>query len=292
MYIGRFAPSPTGPMHFGSLVTAVASYLDAKHQNGLWKIRIEDLDQPRVVKQSDKAILNTLHQHGFQWDDEIIYQSHRIDIYEEYASHLNQKENTYFCECSRKEIADSALAGIDGMIYPGTCRDKKLDSQYHALRIKAEDICMAFKDKIQGVIQQNILKDFGDYILKRSDGIYAYQLAVVIDDALQNINNIVRGADLIDSTLRQKYLQKKLSLPSIHYAHIPIATLNQKKLSKENQSTPIDHSNIKDNLIACLKFLGQDYEIIKKENALTNFWATAMKLWDISLVPKIKTIEI
>ena len=292
MYIGRFAPSPTGPMHFGSLVTAVASYLDAKHQNGLWKIRMEDLDQPRVVKQSDKAILNTLHQHGFQWDDEIIYQSHRIDIYEEYASHLNQKENTYFCECSRKEIADSALAGIDGMIYPGTCRDKKLDSQYHALRIKAEDICMAFKDKIQGVIQQNILKDFGDYILKRSDGIYAYQLAVVIDDALQNINNIVRGADLIDSTLRQIYLQKKLSLPSIHYAHIPIATLNQKKLSKENQSTPIDHSNIKDNLIACLKFLGQDYEIIKKENALTNFWATAMKLWDISLVPKIKTIEI
>lgn len=292
MYIGRFAPSPTGPMHFGSLVTAVASYLDAKHQNGLWKIRIEDLDQPRVVKQSDKAILNTLHQHGFQWDDEIIYQSHRIDIYEEYASHLNQKENTYFCECSRKEIADSALAGIDGMIYPGTCRDKKLDSQYHALRIKAEDICMAFKDKIQGVIQQNILKDFGDYILKRSDGIYAYQLAVVIDDALQNINNIVRGADLIDSTLRQIYLQKKLSFPSIHYAHIPIATLNQKKLSKENQSTPIDHSNIKDNLIACLKFLGQDYEVIKKENTLTNFWTTAMKLWDISLVPKIKTIEI
>ena len=292
MYIGRFAPSPTGPMHFGSLVTAVASYLDAKHQNGLWKIRIEDLDQPRVVKQSDKAILNTLHQHGFQWDDEIIYQSHRIDIYEEYASHLNHKENTYFCECSRKEIADSALAGIDGMIYPGTCRDKKLDSQYHALRIKAEDISMAFKDKIQGVIQQNILKDFGDYILKRSDGIYAYQLAVVIDDALQNINNIVRGADLIDSTLRQKYLQKKLSLPSIHYAHIPIATLNQKKLSKENQSTPIDHSNIKDNLIACLKFLGQDYEVIKKENTLTNFWTTAMKLWDISLVPKIKTIEI
>ena len=292
MYIGRFAPSPTGPMHFGSLVTAVASYLDAKHQNGLWKIRIEDLDQPRVVKQSDKAILNTLHQHGFQWDDEIIYQSHRIDIYEEYASHLNQKENTYFCECSRKEIADSALAGIDGMIYPGTCRDKKLDSQYHALRIKAEDICMAFKDKIQGVIQQNILKDFGDFILKRSDGIYAYQLAVVIDDALQNINNIVRGADLIDSTLRQIYLQKKLSLPSIHYAHIPIATLNQKKLSKENQSTPINHSNIKDNLIACLKFLGQDYEVIKKENTLTNFWTTAMKLWDISLVPKIKTIEI
>ena len=292
MYIGRFAPSPTGPMHFGSLVTAVASYLDAKHQNGLWKIRMEDLDQPRVVKQSDKAILNTLHQHGFQWDDEIIYQSHRIDIYEEYASHLNQKENTYFCECSRKEIADSALAGIDGMIYPGTCRDKKLDSQYHALRIKAEDICMAFKDKIQGVIQQNILKDFGDFILKRSDGIYAYQLAVVIDDALQNINNIVRGADLIDSTLRQIYLQKKLSLPSIHYAHIPIATLNQKKLSKENQSTPIDHSNIKDNLIACLKFLGQDYEVIKKENTLTNFWTTAMKLWDISLVPKIKTIEI
>jgi len=292
MYIGRFAPSPTGPMHFGSLVTAVASYLDAKHHNGLWKVRIEDLDQPRVVKQSDKAILDTLHQHGFQWDDEIIYQSHRINIYENYASNLNQKENTYFCECSRKEITDSAMRGIDGMIYPGTCRDKKLDAQYHALRIKAEDICMAFEDKIQGVIQQNILKDFGDFILKRSDGIYAYQLAVVIDDALQNINTIVRGADLIDSTSRQIYLQKKLSLPSINYGHIPIATFNQKKLSKEHQSAPVDHSNIKDNLIACLKFLGQDYEVIQKENTLRNFWATAIQLWDISLVPKIKTIEI
>ena len=292
MYIGRFAPSPTGPMHFGSLVTAVASYLDAKHHDGLRKVRMEDLDQPRVVKQSDKAILDTLHQHGFQWDDEIIYQSHRIDIYENYVSNLNQKENTYFCECSRKEIADSAVTGIDGMIYPGTCRDKKLDAQYHALRIKAEDICMAFEDKIQGVIQQNILKDFGDFILKRSDGIYAYQLAVVIDDALQNINTIVRGADLIDSTSRQIFLQKKLSLPSVNYGHIPIATFNQKKLSKENQSTPVNHSNIKDNLIACLKFLGQDYEVIEKENTLTNFWATAIQLWDISLVPKIKTIEI
>jgi glutamyl-Q tRNA(Asp) synthetase len=292
MYIGRFAPSPTGPMHFGSLVTAVASYLDAKHHDGLWKVRMEDLDQPRVVKQSDKAIIDTLHQHGFQWDDEIIYQSHRIDIYENYVSNLNQKENTYFCECSRKEIADSAMTGIDGMIYPGTCRDKKLNAQYHALRIKAEDICMAFEDKIQGVIQQNILKDFGDFILKRSDGIYAYQLAVVIDDALQNINTIVRGADLIDSTSRQIFLQKKLSLPSVNYGHIPIATFNQKKLSKENQSTPVDHSNIKDNLIACLKFLGQDYEVIEKENTLTNFWATAIQLWDISLVPKRKTIEI
>jgi glutamyl-Q tRNA(Asp) synthetase len=253
---------------------------------------MEDLDQPRVVKQSDKAILDTLHQHGFQWDDEIIYQSHRIDIYENYVSNLNQKENTYFCECSRKEIADSAMTGVDGMIYPGTCRDKKLDAQYHALRIKAEDICMAFEDKIQGVIQQNILKDFGDFILKRSDGIYAYQLAVVIDDALQNINTIIRGADLIDSTSRQIFLQKKLSLPSINYGHIPIATFNQKKLSKENQSTPVDHSNIKDNLIACLKFLGQDYEVIEKENTLTNFWATAIQLWDISVVPKIKTIEI
>jgi len=271
MYIGRFAPSPTGPMHFGSLVTAVASYLDAKHHDGLWKVRMEDLDQPRVVKQSDKAILDTLHQHGFQWDDEIIYQSHRIDIYEHYASNLNQKENTYFCECSRKEIADSAMTGIDGMIYPGTCRDKKLNAQYHALRIKAEDIYMVFEDKIQGVIQQNILKDFGDFILKRSDGIYAYQLAVVIDDALQNINTIVRGADLIDSTSRQIFLQKKLSLPSVNYGHIPIATFNQKKLSKENQSTPVDHSNIKDNLIACLKFLGQDYEELKKKIHLQTF---------------------
>ena len=292
MYIGRFAPSPTGPMHFGSLVTAVASYLDAKHQDGLWKVRMEDLDQPRVVKHSDKSILDTLHQHGFQWDDEIIYQSHRLDIYQNCLSKLNQQENTYFCRCSRKEIADSAMSGIDGMIYPGTCRDKKLDSKNHALRIKVEDVCVTFEDKIQGLIQQNILRNFGDFILKRSDGIYAYQLAVVIDDAIQNINTIIRGADLIDSTSRQIYLQKKLSLPSINYGHIPIATFNQKKLSKENQSTPVDHSNIKDNLIACLKFLGQNYEVIQKENTLTSFWATAIQLWDISLVPKRKMIEI
>ncbi|HCC72706.1 MAG TPA: tRNA glutamyl-Q(34) synthetase GluQRS [Methylophilaceae bacterium] len=292
MYIGRFAPSPTGPMHFGSLVTAVASYLDAKHHEGLWKVRMEDLDQPRVVKDSDKAIIDTLHQHGFQWDDEIIYQSHRIDIYENYISNLNQNENTYYCECSRKEIADSAITGIDGMIYPGTCRDKKLGSLHHALRIKVEDVCIAFKDKIQGAIEQNILRDFGDFILKRSDGIYAYQLAVVIDDALQNINTILRGADLIDSTSRQIYLQEKLFLPPVNYSHIPVATFNQKKLSKENQSTPIEHSNIKDNLIACLKFLGQDFKVIEKENTLKNFWDTAIQLWDLSLVPKIRTIEI
>ena len=292
MYIGRFAPSPTGPMHFGSLVTAVASYLDAKHNDGIWKIRMEDLDQPRVVEGSDKAIINSLHQHGFHWDDEIIYQSHRKDIYQAYLSDLNKQGNTYFCECSRKEIADSAITGIDGMIYPGTCRNKKLDADHHALRIKANDTVITFEDKIQGRIHQNISKDFGDFILKRSDGIYAYQLAVVIDDALQNINTIIRGADLIDSTSRQIYLQKNLSLPSMNYGHIPIATLNQRKLSKENQSTPVNDANIKNNLIACLKFLGQDYELIEKENTLTNFWATAIQLWDISLVPKIKTIEI
>ena len=292
MYIGRFAPSPTGPMHFGSLVTAVASYLDAKHQDGLWKVRMEDLDQPRVIKHSDKSILDTLHQHGFQWDDEVIYQSHRLDIYQNCLSKLNQQENTYFCGCSRKEIADSAMSGIDGMIYPGTCRDKKLDSKNHALRIKVEDVYVTFEDKIQGLIEQNILRNFGDFILKRSDGIYAYQLAVVIDDVIQNISTIIRGADLIDSTSRQIYLQKKLSFPSPNYGHIPIATFNRKKLSKENQSTPVDHSNIKDNLIACLKFLGQNYEVIQKENTLTNFWATAIQLWDISLVPKRKMIEI
>ena len=149
-----------------------------------------------------------------------------------------------------------------------------------------------FEDKIQGGIKQNILKEFGDFILKRSDGIYAYQLAVVIDDALQNINTIIRGSDLIDSSSRQIYLQKILSLPKVAYGHVPVATLNQKKLSKENQSIPINISNVKDNLIACLKFLGQDYEVVRKENTLKNFWATAIQLWDISLVPKIKTIEI
>ena len=210
MYIGRFAPSPTGPMHFGSLITAVASYLDAKHQHGIWKVRIEDLDQPRTVKGSDKTILDTLHQHGFHWDDEVIYQSHRLDIYQSFLSKLNEKKITYYCECSRKEIADSAITGIDGMIYPGTCRNKILDSNHHALRVKVEDLFIEFEDKIQGGIKQNILKEFGDFILKRSDGIYAYQLAVVIDDALQNINTIIRGSDLIDSSSRQIYLQKIL----------------------------------------------------------------------------------
>jgi len=292
MYIGRFAPSPTGSIHFGSLVTAVASYLDAKHHGGIWKIRMEDLDQERVVKGSDKAIINSLHQHGFHWDEEIIYQSQRIDIYQTYLSHLSQQGSTYFCECSRKEITDSAMMGIDGMIYPGTCRNKKLDAEHHAVRIKAKDTFITFEDKIQGSIQQNISKDFGDFILKRSDGIYAYQLAVVIDDALQNINTIIRGADLINSTSRQIYLQMNLSFPSINYGHIPIATLNQKKLSKENRSIPVNDANIKNNLVACLRFLGQDYALIEKENALTNFWTTAIQLWDISHVPKIKTIEI
>lgn len=259
-YRGRFAPSPTGPLHFGSLLAALGSYLDAKHHRGSWLLRIEDLDTPRTVPGAADDILRTLERFGLHWDETVIYQSQRTETY---AAALQQLQNigaAYPCACTRKEIADSALHGIDGQIYPGTCRNGiPAGREGRAWRVRSDDRPLTFNDAIQGRITQNLESEIGDFVVKRADGIFAYQLAVVADDAFQNITHVVRGADLLASTPRQIHLQRLLGLPTPHYLHLPVAVNAQgEKLSKQTLAEPVASANPRELLMLALNFLRQN----------------------------------
>jgi glutamyl-Q tRNA(Asp) synthetase len=301
-YIGRFAPSPTGSLHFGSLVAAVASYCDAKSNNGKWLLRMEDLDKPREVNGAADAILQQLEQFGFEWDDAIIYQSQRSEIYDDYLSHLKRNGFIYACTCSRKEIADSAIFnGIDGAIYPKTCYQKIQSNEKHAAasridigsqRINVDNAQkIAFVDAIQGDVAQTLQTDVGDFILKRKDGFYAYQLAVVVDDALQNITHIVRGADLLDSTPRQIYLQNLLDFDIPNYVHVPVATnIAGEKLSKQTLAQPIESGLASQLIFEALHFLGQNPPLELKNARLDKCGHWAISHWNLANVPKQEKI--
>jgi glutamyl-Q tRNA(Asp) synthetase len=232
-YIGRFAPSPTGPLHFGSLYTALASFLHARSQQGLWLLRIDDLDTPRNIKGSADSILKTLDVFGLYWDDTVLYQSQYLDDYHENLDQLVKDKLIYPCTCSRKTLTD---------IYSGVCRNKQtLPSSPYSLRIKTDNRIISFKDELQGLISHNLAEQHGDFILKRKDQIIAYQFAVVIDDDRQHINHVVRGFDLLDSTPRQIYLQQVLGLVQPGYMHVPVIIDEQGfKLSKQTLATAVD----------------------------------------------------
>ena len=293
--IGRFAPSPTGPLHFGSLLAALASYLEAKKSQGKWLVRMEDLDTQREMQGAAEDILRTLEAYGLYWDDEIVYQSKRNDLYQSALDQLNNDGWSYACSCSRKEIQDSAIgsqSGIEGIIYPGTCREKHVIKTPHAIRVKTLDQNISFEDLIQGHITQNLAKQIGDFVVKRADNLFAYQLAVVVDDHLQGITHIVRGADLLDSSARQIYLQNLLGYQHIQYAHIPAAhNRHGEKLSKQTLAQAITAQDASKNLYQALCFLGQspptDLSAEKTEKILN--WA--MCNWDISKVPKQKSAQ-
>lgn len=291
-YIGRFAPSPTGPLHFGSLIAAVASYLEASANNGKWLIRIEDLDKPREMAGAADDILRTLEGFGFEWDDEIVYQSQRTEAYEETLQTLKSRNLVYPCTCSRKEIADSALEiGLEGAIYPKTCltHAPQANSQA-ALRAITLDKNIQFNDAIQGEISQNLAKQIGDFVLKRADGLFAYQLAVVVDDAAQNITHVVRGADLLDSTPRQIYLQQLLDLPTPHYAHVPIAVNeNGEKLSKQTLAEPVSMRNAGQQLFDTLRFLGQNPPVETQNATLGAMWRWAFANWSLAKIPRVRS---
>ena len=291
-YIGRFAPSPTGPLHFGSLIAAVASYLEASANNGKWLIRIEDLDKPREMAGAADDILRTLEGFGFEWDDEIVYQSQRTEAYEETLQTLKSRNLVYPCTCSRKEIADSALEiGLEGAIYPKTCltHAPQANSQA-ALRAITLDKNIQFNDAIQGEISQSLAKQIGDFVLKRADGLFAYQLAVVVDDAAQNITHVVRGADLLDSTPRQIYLQQLLDLPTPHYAHVPIAVNeNGEKLSKQTLAEPVSMRNAGQQLFDTLRFLGQNPPVETQNATLGAMWRWAFANWSLAKIPRIRS---
>lgn len=288
-YIGRFAPSPTGPLHFGSLVTATASYLDAKANQGRWIIRMEDIDEHREVPGAATDILQTLESFGFEWQGEVVYQGQRQAIYADTLQYLLSEKLAYPCSCSRKQIQLSARQGLEGAIYPGTCRQGITGEKARSWRLQVNDSPILFDDFIQGQQQQILSDAVGDFVLKRADGFFAYQLAVVVDDALQDITHIVRGADLLDSTPRQIFLQQKLAFSTPAYAHIPVATYhNGDKLSKQNRAQPIKLSDTAAVLIRALQFLGLQPPPHFAAADLTVIWQWAITHWQIDNVVKTR----
>jgi glutamyl-Q tRNA(Asp) synthetase len=279
-YVGRFAPSPTGPLHFGSLVAALAGWLDARQAGGRWLLRMEDLDQPRVMPGAGDAILRQLESCGLAWDGPVVTQSARLEQYE--AALQKLAAHVYPCACTRKELEDSALA-IDGSrIYPGTCRaGLPLGRSPRALRLRTSAEPVRFDDRVQGEITQRVAAEVGDFVLRRADGVFAYQLAVVVDDAAQGVTDVVRGADLLDSTARQVALQRLLGHPTPRYLHVPVATAGGEKLSKQTRAPDARPEDIP----AALGFLGlRPPEGLPHRDLLE--WAVAH--WDPGRVPKVR----
>jgi len=280
-YRGRFAPSPTGPLHFGSLVAAVGSYLDARHHHGIWLVRMEDLDTPRCVPGAADDILRTLDAFGLHSDEPVIYQSQRTAAYDEALQRLQDIGVAYPCCCTRKEISDSALLGIEGAVYPGTCRHGiPAGREGRAWRVRTDNKTIGFDDALQGRISQHLESEVGDFVVKRADGLFAYQLAVVVDDAHQGITHVVRGADLLASTPRQIHLQGLLGLPTPHYMHLPVAVNETgEKLSKQTLAEAVDTAQPVAALWCALSFLRQYPPQALRKNSLEALWAWARQNW-------------
>lgn len=249
-YRGRFAPSPTGTLHFGSLIAALASYLDARAHDGAWLVRMEDLDKPRCSAEFAGEILRTLERFGFEWDEPVLYQSSRTGAYEDALAMLRREGAAYRCSCSRREVGDG--------VYPGYCAfGPKRHGGPFSWRVRVNGCPVEFEDRLFGPYQQNLAREVGDFVALRADRVFAYQLAVVVDDAEQRITDVVRGADLIDSTPRQIYLHTLLRLPAPRYMHVPIATdAAGEKLSKQTNAPAL--GDAVEELTAALRFLGQE----------------------------------
>jgi glutamyl-Q tRNA(Asp) synthetase len=282
-YIGRFAPSPTGPLHAGSLVAAMASYMDAKAHHGQWLVRMEDIDEDRTISDAAEDILHTLEILEMRWDGDIVYQSRRKDLYE--AAFQQLAAHTYACGCTRKEIADSRLgiASDGAAVYPGTCRNGLTAGKIpRAMRLRVPDPLDAdeyivFEDRWLGTLTQHLASEVGDFVLKRADGFWAYQLAVVVDDAVQGVTHVVRGADLLDSTARQIYLQRLLKLPTPRYLHVPVITnALGEKLSKQTGATALDLAHPLAALINAAQFLQLP---ITQAKSIQDFWTKAITAW-------------
>lgn len=290
-YCGRFAPSPTGPLHFGSLVAAAGSYLDARACGGKWLVRMEDVDRPRCRPEYDRAILCSLEAYGFQWDGEVMRQSSRTDAYLAALEKLKAGGFVYPCACTRKEISDSAIAPDGAPIYPGTCAAGLPPGKApRAWRMRVAGEPVGFTDLVQGSFIQNLAREVGDIVLLRADGYAAYQLAVVVDDAEQGVTRVVRGADLLDSTPRQICLQRYLGIASPEYAHLPVATNPAgEKLSKQTLAAPLDDNNPIPMLEEAFAFLGMP-SVKGNDTTLDALWRQAVLLWSLDRVPKVRAV--
>ena len=283
-YTGRFAPTPSGYLHFGSLVAALASYLDARAANGRWLLRMEDLDPPREVPGAQDAILRTLEQYGLEWDAEVAYQSQRHEAYGEVVQRLFNQGLAYACTCSRKQ-----LEGYGG-IYPGLCRNAGHAQQDGAIRLRVPELSYRFVDRVQGAFEQHLGRESGDFVIQRRDGLYAYQLAVVLDDAWQGVTDIVRGADLLDSTPRHLYLQELLGLPAPRYLHVPlIIQPDGHKLGKSYRSAPLQAQDAGPLLLRALRALGQRPPTTLLGASPQEILAWAIAHWQATAVPDTPT---
>ncbi len=286
--VGRFAPSPTGPLHFGSLVAALGSYLEAKARGGRWLVRIEDVDRPRCRQEYADAILATLEAFGFEWDGAVMFQSARTARYREVLELLERQGAVYPCGCTRAELAQ-APAGVDGApVYPGPCRKGLAPGKSaRAWRLRVAG-AVEFVDLVQGPWRQDLEREVGDCVLLRADGLFAYQLAVVVDDADQGVDHVVRGADLIHSTARQIFLQRLLGVPTPAYAHLPVAVdASGAKLSKQTRAAPVDARDPVPALLAAASFLGQNPPAALRRLARADFWAWAREHWRLARVPRV-----
>jgi len=289
-YVGRFAPSPTGPLHFGSLVAAVGSFLEARRHRGQWLVRMEDLDPPRVMPGAADAILRLLEACGLHWDRTVIRQSARSDAYHAALHALRALERIYPCGCSRREIADSGIAGLEGFVYPGTCRHGLMgDKRARALRLRVDGPPIAFEDGLQGPIVQDLAQDVGDFLLYRFERVFSYHLAVVVDDAAQGVTHVVRGADLLDSTPRQIHLQRLLGLPTPRYIHLPVVVDESgEKLSKQTLAAPVSAEHPMPALFDALRFLGHTPPEGLRRGESRDLWDWARENWGLHSVPRIR----
>lgn len=284
-YRGRFAPSPTGKPHLGTLIAAVASYLQARVNDGDWLLRIEDVDTTRRAAGAEDAILSTLDRFGFEWDGEVVRQSGRSAIYQQALDRLRQDERLFPCTCSRRLLAQTTAE--QSGIYPGTCREQKLPFPHeHALRLRVPDLSIGFDDAVIGEFRQSLAGDCGDFVVRRRDGLYAYQLAVVVDDALQGVTEVVRGADLLDSTPRQIFLQQCLDFSQPAYAHVPlILDPDGRKLGKSEGAAELNPDRPAKSLYAALEHLGQQPPSDLAHARVNDIWQWAIENWDIREVP-------
>ncbi len=288
---GRFAPTPSGPLHFGSLVAALGSYCQARHHRRDWLLRIEDVDTPRVVAGAADSILRDLEAFGFEWDGPVVYQSQRFELYREHLERLVADNAVYACACSRRQLREQGVAsGPLGQIYPGNCRRRALPLDAGSIRL---DVATAgrvgFVDRVYGDFDLDLPRDVGDFVLRRADGIYAYHLAVVVDDALQAIDEVVRGADLLENTCLHLYLQQRLGFAAPAYLHLPlVSTVDGQKLSKQTGAEGLRVEQASSLLCAALRHLGQQTPAELAGAPARDILERAVATWNPRAIPAIR----
>ena len=290
-YTGRFAPSPTGPLHFGSLLAAVASFLEARRQRGRWLVRIDDIDPPREQPGASERIIAALDSYGFEWDGHIIYQSRSDGQQREAVDRLIKAGLAYACGCSRRDLSEAPRSRL-GSVYPGTCRNGT-SAKETAIRVRTTDEPLNFQDGLQGAQTQRLESESGDFVIRRRDGLVAYHLAVVVDDHLQGVTHVVRGIDLMGSTPRQIWLQRLLRYPTPEYSHIPVVVnADGSKLSKLTGATGLPLDDVVETLHTALTSLGQSPPSGLLQGSVAEIWDWAFEHWHIDAMQNQKEIHL